>query len=108
MPASPRHWGQPNRGFRQRLFVAVCAGLLAPITVACGSSGSSSDYSSPLIHTRPPEIPEASESPPFQEPESPPAQSFHRGGGDDSLYLNKDQFYDSGTGCSVVDGVVSC
>ena len=89
------------------LIAAACMGLLASVSVACGSGGSSSDYSSPVIPEMSTVEPEAAQAP-LQEPQSPPEDSFYRGGGDDSLYLNRGSFYDSGSGCSVMDGVVSC
>lgn len=96
MLASALHWGQPCRAFRQRLVFAACAGLLAPITVACGSGGSSADYSSPPIRNLPPALPQAAEVSPNQLPEKPPSASSGGGSWSGNHYRGT---YDASGGC---------
>jgi hypothetical protein len=108
MPHNLLRFRHSSCGWRPHLIAVTWAGLLAPLSVACGSSDASSGrIHPPVIQRLSPVSPDAVEAP-AQPGEHSTADRFHRGGGDDSLYLNRDSFYDGSTGCSVVGGVVSC
>lgn len=70
MLTTPLRFSQSPLGLRHRLIALACTGLLAPISVACGSGGASTELSSPAIIEMSSAFPEAAEAPvqPREEP----------------------------------------